>query len=186
MHNFSRKSIGIFYQCLILNTGRAPIINNKKAPLITNDNYQNSMALIKWEPFSEFDRFLDDRFFPMPSSPSLTGRMGWDLAVDLYEEKGNVIARMTLPGINPDDLDISVEEETLHISGRREEEKETKNKDYYSKEIRRGSFSRSVSLPKIVDAEESKADYADGILTVTMPIVKGQEKKAVKVQIGEK
>lgn len=141
------------------------------------------MALIKWEPFSEFDRFFDDRFFPMPSFPSLTAKLGWDLAVDLYEEKGNVIAKMTLPGINADDLDISVEEEMLHVSGRREEEKETKNKDYYSKEIRRGSFSRAVSLPRKVDGKKAASEYKDGVLTITMPALGGEKEKVVKLKV---
>ena len=82
-----------------------------------------------------------------------------------------------------EELEISIDKDTLTVSGERKEETETEKKDYYSKEIRRGSFSRSVSLPKIVDADDTKAAYADGLLTVTMPIVKGQEKKAVKVQV---
>jgi len=144
------------------------------------------MALIKWEPFSEFDRLLDDRFFPVPSFASLTGKMGWDLAIDLYEEKGNIVAKMTLPDINPDNLDISVEADMLHIAGRREEAKETKNRDYYSKEIRRGSFSRAVSLPRKVDNTKATSEYKDGVLTVTMPTIGGIRSKPVQLTIKKK
>src|SRR3990167_7113367 len=98
------------------------------------------MQIVKWEPFKEIDRFFDDRFLSFPSMPKL----GWDLAVDVYEEKGNVIAKMSLPGIKPEEIDISLGDDMITISGRREEEKEVDKKDYYSKEIRRGSFSRSV------------------------------------------
>lgn len=139
------------------------------------------MAIIKWEPFSDMERFFEDRPYI-----SMFPKLGWDLAVDVYEEGKNVIAKMSLPGVTADDLEISIDKDILTISGTREEEKETDTKDYYSKEIRRGSFSRSVSLPKIVAANEAKANYVDGVLTVTMPIVKGQEKKAVKVDIAKK
>lgn len=139
------------------------------------------MALIKWEPFNDVERFFEDRPYI-----SMFPKLGWDLAVDVYEEGKNVIAKMSLPGVKPEELDISIDKDMLTISGERQEEKETDKKDYYSKEIRRGSFSRTVSLPKIVDADEAKADYADGVLAVSMPIVKGQEKKAVRVEVAKK
>ncbi len=138
------------------------------------------MQIIKWEPFREIDRFFDDRFFqPFTTLPKL----GFDLAVDVYEEKGNVVAKMSLPGIRPEDLDVSLEDDTLTIAGKREEEKETEKKDYYSKEIRRGSFSRTVSLPKSVDAGKTEAKYENGELVVTMPVVASTKEKAVKVKI---
>ena len=139
------------------------------------------MALIKWEPFSDMERFFEDRPYI-----SMFPKLGWDLAVDVYEEGKNVIAKMSLPGVKSEELEISIDKDALTISGEREEERETDQKDYYSKEIRRGSFSRTVSLPKIVDADEAKAEYADGFLTVSMPIVKGQEKKAVRVEVAKK
>jgi HSP20 family protein len=113
-------------------------------------------------------------------------KLGWDLAADVYEEGKQVIAKMSLPGVKPEELDIAIDKDTLTVSGTREEEKEVDKKDFYSKEIRRGSFSRTIGLPKIVDADEAKADYKDGVLMVSMPIVKGQEKKAVKVQVVKK
>lgn len=135
------------------------------------------MSLIKWEPFSEIDRLVDERFFP--SLPKL----GWDLAVDVYEEKGNVIAKMSLPGIKPKEVDVSIEGDELTVSGRREEEKETKDKEYYSKEIRRGSFSRTTTLPTTVEADKATAQFEDGVLVVTMPAVADAKEKAVKVAV---
>jgi HSP20 family protein len=142
------------------------------------------MAIIKWEPMSELDRFFDDRLFPSFSFPSLSSKLGWDLAVDLFEEGNSVVAKMTLPGINPTDLDISVEDDTLRIQGRREEEQETKKKNYYSKEIRRGSFSRVVGLPKRVDSAKVAAEYKDGVLKITMPVVGKLKGEAVKVKVA--
>lgn len=139
------------------------------------------MAIIKWEPFNELDRLFEERPYI-----SLFPKLGFDLAVDLYEEKGNVIAKMNLPGVKAEELDIVVDEGTLSVAGFREEEMETDKKDYYSKEIRRGSFSRSVKLPKEVDPTKVEAEYADGILKVTMPVVAGEEKKTVKVKVAKK
>lgn len=135
------------------------------------------MSLIKWEPFNEFDNFFDERF--LPSLPKL----GRDLAMDIYEEKGNVVAKMSLPGINSKDVDISIENDMLTVSGRRSEETETKNKDYYSKEIRRGSFSRTTVLPRTVEAYKARAKFEEGILVVSVPVVEGVDSKVVKVKI---
>lgn len=132
--------------------------------------------IIQWKPLGEFDRFLSD------SSP-LFPKIGLDLAIDLYEEDGNVIARMSLPGVQPEELDISVENDLLSIIGRREEEEEVDRKEYYSKEIRRGSFARTVSLPKAVDAKHARASYHDGVLTVQLPVLEGSVEKAVQIPI---
>lgn len=139
------------------------------------------MPIIKWEPLGELDRLFDGRPYV-----SLFPKLGWDLAVDLYEEDGNVVAKMNLPGVEPEELDITVDEDSLSVSGSRQEEEETEKKDYYSKEIKRGSFSRSVSLPKPVNASQAGAEYVDGILTITMPMVEGREKKTVQVKAVKK
>jgi HSP20 family protein len=139
------------------------------------------MSLIKWEPFGEIDRFFNEPF--LASFPTLARPMTFDLAVDVYEEKGNVIAKMSLPGMKPEDVDVSIEDNMLTVSGRREEEKETKDKEYYSKEIRRGAFSRTVTLPSSVKAEKAEAKFEDGLLMVTAPVVEGAKEKAVKVKI---
>lgn len=135
------------------------------------------MQLIKWEPFKEIDQFLDANILQ-------PFKVGFDLAVDVYEEGDTIYAKMSLPGINKEDLDISLDDDMLTISGRREEEKETDTKDYYSKEIRRGAFSRTVGLPKSVDASGAGAKYENGELTISMPIVAGAKEKMVKVAIA--
>lgn len=122
------------------------------------------MSLVRWEPFHSLDRFFEEEF---PALPAV--KIGWDLAVDLYEEGDNVVAKMQLPGVDPKKIDVSVEDGYLKVSGSREEEKEEKKKNYYSKEIRRGSFERMVRLPKPVVTEKVAADYKEGVLVVTMP-----------------
>jgi len=148
--------------------------------VLTEHIYQfnlNSMSLIKWEPFDEIEQFFGNR--TMPSLLKLSS----DLSVDVFEEKGKVVAKMSLPDINVEDLSISIEDDILTVIGRREEEKETEEKDYYSKEIKRGSFARTIHLPKVVDAKKAEAKYKDGILSVTIPVVAGAKDKSIKIEI---
>ena len=82
------------------------------------------MSLITWEPFREFDQAFEDQIFPTIIRP-----ITFDLAVDVYEEQGNVVAKMSLPGLQAEDVDVSVDDDTLTVSGRRAEETETKEKE---------------------------------------------------------
>jgi len=137
------------------------------------------MNLIQWKPLSGLNSFFDDSL--MNSLPMMQA----DLAIDVYEKKDNVIAEMSLPGVHKADIDISIEDDLLTISGMREEEKETNGKDYYSKEIKRGSFTRTVRLPRMVAADDAVAEYKEGILKIVMPSIEGAKEKAVKVSIDE-
>ena len=109
-------------------------------------------------------------------------KFGWDLAIDVYEKDGNVIAEMNVPGIDSEKVEIAIEDNYLKVSGTREEKKETEEKDYYSKEIKRGSFTRTVALPASVKKEKAEAEYKDGILKIAIP---KDEKKdgTVKVKV---
>lgn len=133
------------------------------------------MTLIKWEPFSEIDHFFDDL-------PSLT-KVGWDLAVDVYEKDNNLVAEMNLPGIDPEKIDIAIEDGYLRVTGSREESKEEKKKHFYSQEIRRGSFERVVRLPSPVQKEKVTAEFKNGELRITLPKMKEIAKSKVKIQI---
>ena len=135
------------------------------------------MQISKWKPLDEMDRLFNTQ--PFARLP----RFGWDLAVDVFEQDSNVIAKMSLPAIDPDNIKITIDEDMLTIEGEREEEEEVDKKDYYTKEIRRGSFLRTVELPKVVDADKAEADHKDGVLIVTMPTAEGKEKKGIKVAV---
>jgi HSP20 family protein len=134
------------------------------------------MAIVKWEPFGEFDRIFDH----LPGQGML-GQMG-DMAVDLYEDGNNIIAEMNISGIEPEKVDVTVEGNYLRIIGTREEEKEKKTKQFYSKEIRRGSFERALRLPEPVNETKVEAEYKDGVLKVTLPKL-GEKKGKVKVVV---
>lgn len=138
------------------------------------------MAIVKWEPFGEFDRFFDD------FAPSAFTKMSGDMAVDLYEDADAIIAEMSLPGADPEKVDVTVEGQYLRIVGTREEEKENKTKQFYSKEIRRGSFERAIRLPEPVDDSRVTAEYENGVLKVNMPKLGDARKDKVKVVVKNK
>lgn len=140
------------------------------------------MSLIKWEPFDDFDRLFRD-FGTLPSVKMQN--MSFDLAADLYEDGGNLVTEMNLPGLKGDDIDITIEENHLRISGKREEVEEKKEKSHYTKEIRRGTFERVIPLPDPVDETRVEAEYKNGVLKVTMPKRALPEAQKIKIKVQE-
>ena len=104
-----------------------------------------------------------------------------DTEIDMYEEDDKVVVKLKAPGFNEKNVDITVEDNSLTITGTAEEEKEDKNKKYYRKEITHRSFTRTVSLPTKVVADQAKAEFKNGILEIELP--KAEESKPKKVQI---
>ena len=138
------------------------------------------MALMKWEPFQTFEKMFED--FPLlPVLP--TFKTGWDLAVDLYADKGNLVDEMNLPGVDPKELDITFQKGTLKVTGKKIEETELKEKEFYRKEIHRGVFEKIIQLPFEVQGEKTEAHYKDGVLKILMPMKEEVKKQTVKVQI---
>jgi HSP20 family protein len=123
-----------------------------------------AMALTRWEPFGfgwpeQWRRWFDREVVPE----------GW-LRVEEVHEDGTLVVRVELPGVDPDkDIDVSVAEGMLHISAKREERTEHKDKASYRSEFRYGEFSRDLVLPTGVDKDAVKAEYKDGILEVQIP-----------------
>lgn len=134
--------------------------------------------LMRWSPslpWRGLERFFEEDW---------TGGMDFVPAIDVRQEKDNVVVETTLPGIDPEKIDISIENDVLTVSGHTEEKKEVKREDYYRKEIREGSFSRSVILPMGVKADRAEAIYDKGILKITLP--KAEEAKPKKIAIKAK
>lgn len=139
--------------------------------------------LIRWEPFGElvsmrkeFDRLFDDFL----SRPSMSDRVV--PLIDLYQTDDNVVARIGLPGIKPEDVDIQVTGSVLTVRGESRMEKEVEEATYHLREQRQGSFSRSVNLPTLVVADEANAEFEDGVLTITLPKAEEVKPKAIKVK----
>jgi HSP20 family protein len=136
------------------------------------------MSIIKWQPvldpFREFDRFFDDL-------PASANNQGFVPALDVYQDKDNIIVETSLPGIDPEKVNISVQNDVLIIEGQSEKKTEVDDKDYYRKEIRSGSFHRSVALPASVNGENAKAEYKDGVLKIVIPKEEKAKPKQIKI-----
>ena len=135
------------------------------------------MPIIKWEPFEEIDKIFEG--FNLPASAGFTP------AVDVYEEKNEVVVETPLAGIDPKEVEITIEDDILHIKGETKKESEVEEKNYYRKEIRSGSFHRSVALPTHVLGDKAKAESEDGMLKIVIPKSKVEKPKSIKVKISE-
>ncbi len=142
------------------------------------------MAIIKWtpflEPFGDMDKMLSDW------SALRGGQSGFTPAIDVYEDKNNVIVETQLAGIDPEKVNISIENDVLSIKGESEKKSEVEDKNYYRKEIRRGSFYRSVAFPTHVLGDEASADAIDGVLKITIPKATEVKPKMIKIKTAKK
>jgi HSP20 family protein len=109
-------------------------------------------------------------------------QFGFTPAIDMYEDKDNIIVETQLGGINPENVDISIENNVLSIKGESEKKSEIDEKNYYRKEIRRGSFYRSISLPTKVNGDSAKAINEDGILKISIPKAPEVKPKTIKIE----
>jgi len=109
---------------------------------------------------------------------------GWAPALDLREDNDNLVASVELPGMKKEDLDVSVQDGVLSISGERSREDKTEEGGTYRSERYYGRFHRTVALPKPVKLDGIKAAYQDGILTVTMPKTEEARPKQIEVNVS--
>ncbi len=131
-------------------------------------------GLVKWSPMRDMDKFFEEDFW---------GGMDFTPAVDVYQDKDNVIVEMPLAGVDPEKVDISIENDVLTVSGRTEERNEVKREDYYRKEVREGSFSRSVILPMSVKADLAEAQSVKGMLKIVIPKADSAKPKKISIKI---
>jgi HSP20 family protein len=103
-------------------------------------------------------------------------------AIDLYQTGDEVVVKATLPGLKAEDVHITVTGETLTLRGEYKQENEQKETTYHIREQRSGSFERSLLLPTDVKSDKAKADFEDGILTITMPIAEEVKPKSITIK----
>lgn len=139
------------------------------------------MSIIKWAPFfSEFDD-MEDTINSM--LPAVHGKkLGFTPAIDMYEDEDSIIVETQLGGINSDNVEISIDNNILCLRGESEKKSEIDDKNYYRKEIKRGSFYRSISLPAKIDGDNARAVNEDGILKITIPKVKETQARTIKIE----
>jgi HSP20 family protein len=144
------------------------------------------MAIIRWEPARELNSLQNEvnrlfgLFDPPRAGASLASR-DWIPATDLSEDQGEYVVRADLPGVTEQDVQIELQDNVLTISGERKSEREERKNGYYRIERASGRFSRSLTLPKGVDAESVRAHFQNGVLEVRIP--KPAERKPHRVTI---
>jgi len=131
---------------------------------------------------SNFDRFLHHPF-------SMMMRPGWPAfdfpkmgaiapSVDIFEEKGQMVIKAEMPGTSKEDVNVSITENTMTISGEKKQEEKVEKKNFYRVERSYGSFRRSFRLPENVNGDQAKASFKDGVLEIRLPKTKeGKQKK---------
>jgi len=141
--------------------------------------------LIRFEPMREMVSLREamDRLFNDAFTPTMARDGGWNgPAVDLYQTDDEVVVKAALPGLKADDVQISVTGEMLTLRGEFKQQEEKKEKAYHLREQRFGSFERSFALPTEVIAEKAKAEFENGVLTLTLPKAEEVKPKMISVK----
>ena len=166
------------------------INQNKNISPIKQSGPQVLMPARRITPFEEMDQLLES-FFPRSWVHPL--RREWpsfnDVGsavraprIDILNRDEDILVRAEVPGVNKDDLDISLTENTITIQGSTDRQEKEEKGNYYRCEISRGTFSRSVVLPSDVDEEKVKAVFKDGMLEVTLPKVEKSKRRSIQIE----
>ncbi|HAT03829.1 MAG TPA: heat-shock protein Hsp20 [Candidatus Magasanikbacteria bacterium] len=136
-----------------------------------------------WDPFQEMEEM-------MSSLPALRNaqqmQKAFVPAMDVYEDKNNVVVETPLAGIRPEDVEVSVEKGVLTVQGSSSKEHEVDEKNYYRKEVRSGSFFRQVALPTQVKEDKVVAEFENGVLKITCPKASPTVSKKIEVKVVKK
>ena len=143
--------------------------------------------LIRWEPASEMMTLREamDHLFNDAFTRPLTLRDGWSApAIDMYQTDNEIVVKASLPGVKADEVQINITGEVLTLKGEMKHEEEKKDKAWHIREQRWGAFERSIALPTDVVSDKAKAEFENGILTITLP--KAEEVKPKMINIKAK
>jgi HSP20 family protein len=155
------------------------------------------MALVKWTPLKEIEDLRRDiermyeEFWVEPLFPRLWGKFPErrrlreleeiSPAVDMYDKKDEIVIKAELPGVEKENVNIAITDNTLTIKGEVKKEEEVKDEEYYRRERAYGSFLRDITLPVTVLSDEVNAVFRDGILEIHLP--KAEEAKAEEIEV---
>lgn len=144
---------------------------------------------VAWPEFGRLNDLRDeiDRLFESPLSElARSSRLlsGWTPALDVYEDKDNVFVRAELPGMKREEIEVSMHNDLLSISGERKHEEKQEGTEVYRAERFFGRFQRTVTLPTAVAYDKVKAQYVDGILTITLPKAEEAKPKRIDINVG--
>jgi HSP20 family protein len=149
------------------------------------------MAIVRWDPFDAFLGAQQDlnRMFRRSwlgdqgeeTGPAEGGK--WAPAIDIYETGDSLVVEAELPGIDPEDIDVTVDDGVLTLRGERKHEREVTEENYHRVERAWGSFQRSIRLPSDAESDKVKASYESGVLKVTVPKTEPPKPRSVTIAV---
>ena len=150
------------------------------------------MSMVRFDPFRELatmqdriNRIFGDAYTRRFEDGDLTQRGEWLPPVDIYENADQeIVLKAELPGIAREDIDLRVENNTLTLRGERKREAEIKQDQYHRVERSFGSFTRSFSLPSRVDTDKVRAEFKDGVLSITLPVKAEAKPRQIEVAVS--
>ena len=146
------------------------------------------MLLQRWDPLFDFRRrhYIADRTrHGFPQTVDAAEPKRWSIALDAVEEDGKLVVRASLPGVDSDEIKVTIEDGVLTIDGETKGDDEVKVGNYLIRERRAGSFHRSVRLPDSVDVDQAETNYDEGVLTVAVPKAESKRAKQLTVTSGK-
>lgn len=145
------------------------------------------MAIIRWRPVDSNMREMMNRMFEeataWPRSMFRNVESMETIPLDVYEDGANLVVKATLPGMKVEDINVSIQDNVLTITGETKIEEERKEKQHHIMEHYYGKFERSMMLPYPILIEKSGSNYKDGILTLTLP--KSEEARAKRIEVKQ-
>ncbi len=142
--------------------------------------------LMVWRPIQDLKREMDrifQEFFGRAYYPEKGETVEWAPAVDVSETEDAVIVKVDLPGVKPEDMEISLTDNMLIIKGEKKREEEEKKENFYRMERFFGSFMRAIQLPCEIQEEKIQATYKDGVLKIVLPKKPEEVKKVIKINV---
>jgi HSP20 family protein len=148
------------------------------------------MTLQRWDPFNELRHMretMNHRRRGFGAGTTEGPEMEtWAVPLDVVQHGDNFLIHTCLPGVNPDNIDVSIEDNVLTIRGQSAHESEHQEGNYLMRERRSGSFYRALRLPETVDTDQAHPVYEHGVLTITIPKAESKKAKHLKVAVGER
>ncbi len=151
------------------------------------------MVLTRWDPLYEIRRarrLANRRWAGFPTFAAVAGyfdgaeRRDWSIPLDIVRDGDNVTVKASLPGVKPEDIDVTIEDGVLTIKADTNVEEEREDGGYVVRERRAGSFHRSLRLSDHVDTDKVEPRYENGVLTITLPVAESKKAKHLTVAVG--
>lgn len=147
------------------------------------------MAIVRWDPFKNIatlqdriNRLFEDAF-PSKSEGEDFSAGDWKPLADIYDKGDSIMIHAELPGVKKEDVSIEVRENILTLKGLRAADKEIREENYYRRERSSGSFQRSFTLPPMINPDQIKAKFKDGVLEIEIPKPEESESKQITVKV---